>query len=416
MALRGDKRATRRRVAVFAMPEPSHWQRMRLLVSGLVERGLEVHVFTDRRLEPGVARTGAAFIDLFGPYPLEAADDESRPRPLRYVSFAGVYADQIVRDLSELRPDLVLYDTFAPIGQVAAKALGVPYVNVCSGHNRHPDTALPQLRDDPLVRVSASCERAVESLREVHGIEDASPFMYVSALSPSLNVYAEPPEFLAEEERAAFEPIAFFGSLPPPGEIDGLLPNGGAPCFPGAAETKVYVSFGTVIWRYFAADALAALGAIAGSASVMEGVHLVISLGGAEVPDETRRALEGSNVSVVSWLDQWRALSEADVFVTHQGLKSTHEAIFSRVPMASYTFFSDQPGLAARCRELGLSLALAEESRAELGPSDLGEVLAEIEASREAMAASLEEARGWELRVIEGRAEVVDRVAAIGGA
>ena len=54
-------------------------------------------------------------------------------------------------------------------------------------------------------------------------------------------------------------------------------------------------------------------------------------------------------------MDQWAVLGETDLFVTHHGLNSTHEAIFNRVPMLSYPFFWDQPGLAAKCQAFGIA-------------------------------------------------------------
>ena len=44
----------------------------------------------------------------------------------------------------------------------------------------------------------------------------------MEALSPFLNLYPEPEEFLDEADRAALEPLAFFGSLTPstlPGRV-----------------------------------------------------------------------------------------------------------------------------------------------------------------------------------------------------
>ena len=86
-------------------------------------------------------------------YPLEAADGESLPVPCRYVSFAGHYAGQILRDLERIRPSLVISDTFAVIGRVAANRLGIPYVNVCAGHNVDPPSSYASFRPTP---VSAS--------------------------------------------------------------------------------------------------------------------------------------------------------------------------------------------------------------------------------------------------------------------
>ena len=161
------------------------------------------------------------------------------------------------------------------------------------------------------------------------------------------------------------------------------------------------------MWRYWTDEALAALACIADVIGELENARAVISLGGTQVDP---RPLSRPNVSVETYVDQWEALPGADVFITHQGMNSTHEAIFTRVPMVSYPFFADQPGLAAKCREFGVSVPLADAPRAELRPEDVREALDEVTANRDAMLASLERARDWELDVMSDRISVVRRI------
>lgn len=368
-------------VALFAMPERGHFQLLTPLISGLTEQGVSACVFTDQRFESDVVAAGGTFVDLFSKYSLEGADDKSIPIPCRYVSFAGAYAEQVTADLEELQADLVVYETFAVVGHVAGRLHGVPYVNVCAGHNMDPARLRPRLEADPRVAVSAACRRAVEVLRDTYGIDDASPFSYVSGLSPFLNVYCEPAAFLTAAEREVFEPVAFFGSLSPPREMEVRRRETGG-------ELKVYVSFGTVVWRYWAAEAADALRAISDSLAQMDGVRTVI---------------DDPNVEAGRRVNQWDALQEADLFVTHHGLNSTHEAIFHRVPMISYPFFSDQPALARRCQELGLAIPLTDSVRTPVTERDVQAAVSEFTRRRESMHASLSEAYEWELEVMAGR-------------
>ena len=117
-------------VAFFSMPEEGHFRRLVPLISGVAGEGFTAHVFTHSRFRGQVERAGGQFVDLFEKYPIEAADGESLPVPCRYVSFAGHYAGQVFRDLERLRPSLIVSDTFAVIGRLAANRLGIPYVNV----------------------------------------------------------------------------------------------------------------------------------------------------------------------------------------------------------------------------------------------------------------------------------------------
>jgi len=397
-------------VAFFCMREPGHFQRMRSIIAGIAALGFNAHVFTHRDFRGYVEQAGGTFVDLFGKYPPAAADAASIPVPCRHVSFAGHYAEEVKRDIEALGVSLVVYDTFAVIGSVVARMMGLPHVNVCAGHNVEPSRFVEILEADPRVKVAPECHRAVETLRTRCGIEDASPFSYVTALSPHLNVYCEPPEFLDEGERRPFEPIAFFGSLPSLAEPDDPPEGPVGPQGFGDAELRVYVSFGTVVWRYYAPEALRALGAISDALAGRPGARAVISLGGAEVD---ARSIAKPNVAVAKYVDQRKILREADVYVTHQGLNSTHEAIFHGVPMLSYPFFWDQPALARKCERFGLAMPLAREPRGGIGPPEVEAALAGLLARREPMKQALAGARRWEEAVMANRSSVLRQITSL---
>ena len=396
---------------VFAMLAEGHVQRLRPLVSQLTSRGITAYVFTDRRFETKVQQAGGTFVDLFGKYPIEHADAESRLRGSRYVSFAACYAEEIIRDVEALRPSLVVYDTYAVVGRVVAKAHGIPYVNVCAGHNLDPARFLPSLETDPEIHVSPRCLRAVEVLRDRYGLEDASPFCFLSGVSPFLNVYCEPSAYLTESERRVFEPIAFFGSLPTIPEMEELRrTRGRSPFGAEPASLRLYVSFGTQIWRFFQEQALDALRSISQCIAGRAGVRAVVSLGGTDLAKEELRGVEKSNVSVANYVDQWQVLHEADAFVTHHGLNSTHEAIATGTPMISYPWWWDQPSLARKCQQFGLAIPLTGTLRGPISGEDVDAALSELSRRREDMRASLAQALEWELQVIADRESVMQRI------
>ena len=402
-------------VAFVCMPEAGHFQRLRPLIAGLSARGFRPSVFTHRSFRAAVERAGGVFVDLFSSYPLEHADAESMPVPCRYVSFAAHYAEFMARELRALAPRLLVYDTFAVIAPVVAGQLEIPYVNVCSGHNVDPARFVALLAGDERVRLSPRCERAVELLRERYGMKNASPFSYVSALSPWLNVYCEPPQYLSAAERRVFEPVAFYGSLPSAAEIAerrrGRVPEFSAePC-----ELRVYVSFGTVVWRYYAEQASRALATILRALAQVDAARGLISLGGERPADDRARLPASTNVRVATYVDQWAALEEADLFVTHHGLNSTHEAIFHGVPMFSYPFFWDQPSLAAKCREFGIASSLTDAPRGTLETERVTEALRQFAGTRDRFRRPLAEARRWEESVLSGRESVLDRLVELTG-
>jgi len=391
------------RIAVFCMPEPGHFQLLRPLIAGLTRQGADVRVFTDRRFEAPVRQTGGRFVDLFGKYPLELADDSSTPIPFRYVSYAGHYAQQIVHDVEAERPSLIICETFALIGRVVATLLNLPWVNVSPGHNLDPDSYVRQLEANPLLSISSSCHRAVAALQEQHGMPEATPFSFVTSLSPFLNVCCEPPSFLENEARHVFEPLAFFGSLPPAEEMERNSQVGAPSYFANSDRLKVYVSFGTVVWRYYRREALAALRAISTFLASRPDVEGLISLGHAALELSERHQLSGDNVRVETYVDQSAVLREADVFVTHHGINSTHEAIFNRVPMLSYPFFWDQPALAAKCQQMGLAVPLGESLRGPLNEAAVASAVQELTRDAGPRRERLQRARNDELAVNAGR-------------
>jgi MGT family glycosyltransferase len=392
------------RAAVFAMADANHFWRTHTVTRALAEAGVEVRVYSDRRFAAAVAACGATLVDVFTPYPLERADRDSRPLPVRNVSWAGRFGSELVAEAAAFGPDLVVYDSFAVIGRVAGEALAVPSVCVLSGHNMDPARVLPAMARDERVAISDACREALEVLRARHGWEDVSPFSYFDALSPHLNLCCQPPAFLTAAERPAFAPLAFWGSLPPP---DGRTPRlHGERAVP---PRRVYASMGTICWRYYVAEALGTLRAVAEAVGRRGDAEAVISLGGAALD---AAELQRPNVRVETWVDQRDELAAADVFVTHGGMNSTHEALFHRVPMVISPIFDDQPGLSARVCELGLGVPLAEP-RGPVTADDVDAALERLQAKGPALDEALALAHARELEVIAARPAVVDQILAL---
>jgi UDP:flavonoid glycosyltransferase YjiC (YdhE family) len=239
-------------IAVFTIPDPTHFVLTLNLAAGLVATGADVRVLAHPSQAHAVEDAAATFVDLFGRFPVEAADDVSRPLPSRYVTHAAHWADAVASVTREPRPTLVVQEVFSVIGRVVATALGVPRVAFKTHHDPDPARAVAELAREARVATDPRCHAGVAVLRERYGIVDASPFSYLTGHSDVLNVLAEPPEYLSPQERAGLEPLAFYGSLP----YD--LGERPAQARRASDRCRIVVSFGTIIWRYYTAEAPAA--------------------------------------------------------------------------------------------------------------------------------------------------------------
>jgi MGT family glycosyltransferase len=401
-----------RAVAFFCMTLRGHLHRLRPLVSELSARGVAVHVFTDRAFASDVESCGGRFEDLFADHQVNDADTVSLPLSFRFVTFAGRFGAGLVDRVAKLDPALVVYDTFAIIGRLVGHRLGVPYVNVCAGHGVHPGRIAAVVGDVPRFLLSPECVEQAQRLSEELGIAHAEPYAWICSPSPHLNVYCEPPEFLDAAERAAFEPVAFFGSMDPPRAGGGAREEAWFPERRGAL--RVYASLGTINPLRLPQVFERAMRAIAEQLGAMPDVEGLISLGDVADPGGALAAsIARPNVRVARYVDQWQVLRQSDVSLTHHGLNSTHEAIYHRVPMLSYPCYWDQPGLARRCQQLGLALPLVERPRDPVPAGRIREALTRLRDERGAIAQRLDEARGWEQRVIGERAEVAERILAL---
>jgi UDP:flavonoid glycosyltransferase YjiC (YdhE family) len=391
-----------------------HMQRCTPLMAALVDRGVETVVYTDRAVEGQVVATGARFADLYAGRPLDAADDASRPRPCRYVTFAGTFADDVAREVALVRPSLMISDAFAVVGRVVADILDVPHVNICSGHDVDPTRFVELQLEGQQVDISPRCHAAVETLRDRYGLEDASPFSYGTGMSPLLNISGEPELFMSEGTRRALGPVAFFGSLATP-EVIAERQRPREPRWFGAdgADLRLYVSFGTVIWRYFAAEALASMASIAQVMDARPGSRAIFSLGRADVPASAVDRLRRPNVIVESYVDQWQVLGEADVFITHHGLNSTHESIYSLVPMISHPFLGDQLAMATFCQEQAIAVPLTSKARDVIDTHRVEAALDRCRRDAPALEGALGRVRQADLDVVAHRPEVIERILAL---
>jgi UDP:flavonoid glycosyltransferase YjiC (YdhE family) len=356
---------------MFCHGSNSHMIRMLPLVEGFSSRGYTVYLFGAIKFRDAVELRGGRFIDLYSRHSLSRIDPASRPRLIKHLTFSVEQGEKIAGEVAELNPSLIVYSSFSVIGALVGKLLNLPYICVCPGVFDTPDLVSEKFSCVPGFNISEKCHAAVKKLQSL-GFHEATPFYGAHSRSPYLNIWSELPEFTPQRIHEFIDPALYTIALDPP---EGMASS--KSLFPtNETLTKIYVAFGKNIWWGCEQAAFNALSSIADIFGNMDTVQVVISLGGWE-PLATRKSeLIRSNVRVEFIVDQWSALQEADIFLTHHGLNSTHEAIYCRVPMLSYPIAFDQPFRAGRCQEFGIALPIAKST---MGPPDSKMLLAGLD-------------------------------------
>ena len=394
-----------RRIALFAMSTPQKFHALRQVAAELVVAGAEVCFWTDAKFEAEVRAIGAQFVDLFDPLSLASIDDASLPVPSRYVTFAAARAGAISDVVRESGADVVVYDSFTLVGEAVARRLGLPWVPVFSGHLIDGAAARRKVASEPRVMTDPRCATAVSALADDFGIVGVTPFSYFADPSPWLNIACEPEEWLGPAERQKYQPLACFGKLP----MSVLAPVDVAQR--KGSRLRIYAAFGTVIWWYWSRQAAAVFEAIAEAAREAD-AELVIGLGGGTLPGTARQRLEALGAVVHDYANQAVELASADVFITHAGASSVHEAIAATVPMLLLPFSADQPAIAAHGASLGIAISLADDWTPDQGLKALTvrRKLDELLARREHLLEALRRARAWELAAATARPAIARRI------
>ena len=68
------------------------------------------------------------------------------------------------------------------------------------------------------------------------------------------------------------------------------------------------------------------------------------------------------NWEVLTIANQVKVLTEADIFITHGGSNSFHEAVLQKVPMIVIPFFGDQPLIGTQVEKLGIGINLGTDT------------------------------------------------------
>lgn len=334
------------KIAWFCIPAHGHTNPTLELVKTLTEAGHQIWYFSFEEFREKIERAGATFISCDG-YDFEMEDKGNADR----VGKDKVYATELLvsstlaldemttRVIGEIRPDVVVSDSVAFWGKLAAMKHDIPYVSSTTtfAFNRYSAKYMQESAWD-IVRMLAAMPRInkqLKRLREkgypvkslldiVQNDNDTNTIVYTSDyFQPCSETFSDRYHFIGPSIRPITEPVE------------------------KTSDKTVYISMGTVNQnRQFYRNCINVL--------APTGWQVIISMGtNTDHFDDLPK-----NIQVYESVDQMAVLSIADAFITHCGMNSASEGLYFGVPLVLFPQTPEQDAVAKRTEELGAGVRL----------------------------------------------------------
>ena len=335
------------KIAWFCIPAHGHTNPTLGLVKALTESGHSIYYFSFEMFREKIENAGAVFISCDG-YDFEMEDKENADRVGKDLAFAAellasstLALDEMVTEkIAEIQPDVIVADSVAYWGKLAAMKHGIPYVSSTTtfAFNKYSSRYMKHgIRETlkmlfSMPKVNKQIRRLQEHGYPVKGIldivqndNDTNTVVYTSRyFQPYSDTFSGKYHFIGPSIRPAKE------------------------SFEKKAEKTVYISMGTVNQnREFYRRCIQALGET--------DYQVILSMG--TNPDHFDAVPK--NIEIYESVDQMAVLKIADAFITHCGMNSASEGLYFGVPLILFPQTSEQDAVARRTEELGAGLRLS---------------------------------------------------------
>ena len=342
------------KIAWFCIPAHGHTNPTLGLVKALTEAGHQVWYFSFEEFREKIEGAGATFIGCDG-YDFEMEDKGNADR----VGKDKVYATELLvsstlaldemtaRMIDEIKPDIVVSDSVAFWGKLAAMKHGLPYVSSTTtfAFNRYSAKYMQESVWDiarmliAMPRINKQIKRLREKGYPVKGIldivqndNDTNTIVYTSRyFQPCSETFSDKYHFIGPSIRPITKPVE------------------------KTADQTVYISMGTVNQnREFYRNCISVLAST--------GWQVIISMG----TNTDRFENLPENIQVYESVDQMAVLSIADVFITHCGMNSASEGLYFGVPLVLFPQTPEQDAVARRTEELSAGVRLKSISEKDI--------------------------------------------------
>ena len=334
------------KVAWFCIPAHGHTNPTLGLVKALTDAGHQIWYFSFETFRKKIEKAGATFIGCDG-YEFEMEDKGNADRVGKDKVFATellvsstLALDEMTsRMIDEIKPDVVVSDSVAFWGKLAAMKHGLPYVSSTTtfAFNKYSAKYMQESAWDiaKMLMAMPRINKQLKRLRDkgypvkrildiVQNDNDTNTIVYTSKFfQPRSDTFSDRYHFIGPSIRPVTEPIE------------------------KTADKTVYISMGTVNQnREFYRNCVNALAAT--------DWQVIISMG--TNTDHFEDLPE--NIQVYESVDQMAVLSIADAFITHCGMNSASEGLYFGVPLVLFPQTPEQDSVAKRTEELGAGVRL----------------------------------------------------------
>jgi len=312
------------KIAYIGVPAHGHTNPTLAVMKALVARGHHILYYNAESFRDKLARTGVDFRAYPEPMPSEkemsATLHSLINASLLLSSMSRPLTHHLLQEFKQEKPDVVIYDSAAMWGYVAARCHGLP--QICFVTTFVLDGSLHMLGARNLALfIWKSLPHAPKLLRwknsmaNEFGPDNSGGITEYAALNIVFSSQAFHPENNFIDER-----FRFVGP-----SIDTTVRSEDYP-FDKLEEDKpcVYISLGTINNQDvdFYKTAFAAFAGFRAQFILSAGAHTNLTQFG-NIPD---------NFIVKNYVPQLEILRKADVFVTHGGMNSVHEGLYYGVP------------------------------------------------------------------------------------
>jgi MGT family glycosyltransferase len=340
------------------LPARGHIHPTLPIVSELTAGGNQVHYFNAEEYRGLVEASGARFHPLPPLQKIGAAEASSAAPPgdkqIALMPFVMAYQStrvlpELIEKIKGLKPDCLVYNTLSLWGRLIGQILDVPAVAFRPFHapRMHRSVTAP-FSSDRLARLAAAADRELEQLARSFG-QSPQTLQELVSHTEELTLIFMPREFQAEgrsfDQRFLFVGPSFVEGPAEPWPFE--KPQDSTPL-------RLYISLGTL--RNNDPDFYRMCFSAFDSAQW----QVVMSVG-EKINLASLPSIPG-NFRVSRFVKQTALLRNVDVFVTHGGLNSVMESLYFGVPLVVVPGIREQRLTASRVQELGLGVALQQET------------------------------------------------------